>query len=92
MIRIRWTPTAAADLDHIGAYLSEHLPHFRQATLKKLYSRIGSLRKFPHLGRMGREEGTRELFFPPLPYIAVYRIRDNHIEVLRIYHGRQDRR
>ena len=40
---------------------------------------------------MGREQGTREILFPPMPYVAVYRIREQDIEVLRIYHGAQDR-
>jgi plasmid stabilization system protein ParE len=29
--------------------------------------------------------------FPPMPYVAVYRVRENMIEVLRIYHAAQDR-
>jgi plasmid stabilization system protein ParE len=37
-----------------------------------------------------RLEGRRELVFPPLPYIAVYQIKQNHIEISRIYHGAQD--
>ena len=41
--------------------------------------------------RVGREEGTRELLFPPLPYVAVYRLKERSIEVLRIYHAAQDR-
>jgi toxin ParE1/3/4 len=45
----------------------------------------------PYRGRPGREEGTRELLFPPLPYIAVYRVNKDAIEVLRIYHPAQDR-
>jgi len=34
--------------------------------------------------------GTRELVFPGLPYIVVYRIQDQDLEILRIYHGAQD--
>jgi plasmid stabilization system protein ParE len=44
-----------------------------------------------HRGRAGREEGTRELLFPPLPYVAVYRVKEESIEILRIYHGAQER-
>ena len=40
---------------------------------------------------MGREEGTRELPFAPLPYVAVYRVKHRTIEVLRIHDGAQDR-
>jgi len=28
--------------------------------------------------------------FAPLPYIAVYRIKDDVIEIVRIYHAAQD--
>jgi toxin ParE1/3/4 len=45
----------------------------------------------PNRGRPGREEGTRELVFSPLPYVAVYRVKGQCIEVVRIYHGAQDR-
>jgi len=59
--------------------------------MRKLYEAVQSLKEFPHLGRLGREDGTRELLFPPTPYIAVYRVQDQCIEVLRIYHAAQDR-
>ena len=42
-------------------------------------------------GRPGREEGTGEILFPPTPYVAVYRVREQTIEVMRIYHAAQDR-
>ena len=90
-MRIRWTPAAVADLEHISHYLRERYPHYRQPTLRKLYEAIRSLKESPHRGRLGREDGTRELLFPPMPYIAVYRVRENMIEVLRIYHAAQDR-
>ncbi len=88
---IRWTPAAATDLQHISDYLKDHHPQYRQPTLRKMYAAIRSLKEWPHRGRLGREDGTRELLFPPLPYIAVYRVKEQSIEVLRIYHGVQDR-
>jgi plasmid stabilization system protein ParE len=33
----------------------------------------------------------REILFPPTPYVAVYRVREQTIEVMRIYHAAQDR-
>src|SRR5882724_8493555 len=70
-MHIRWTPAPAADLERISNYLKEHHPHYRQPTMRKLFEAIRSLKRWPHSGRSGREEGTRELLFPPLPYIAV---------------------
>jgi plasmid stabilization system protein ParE len=65
-MRIRWTLAAAADLEHIKDYLTEHYPHLMQSTVLELYETIRSLKALPHTGRLGREEGTREL--------AAYRI------------------
>ena len=55
-----------------------------------LYRGISDLHSFPNRGRSGRIEGTRELVFPSLPYIAVYRLRNESVEVVRIYHAAQD--
>jgi len=90
-MRIRWTPAAAADLEHIKDYLQESHPHLAQPTVLRLYDGICSLKTMPNRGRIGREEGTRELVFAPLPYVAAYRVREQTIEILHIYHGRQKR-
>lgn len=34
---------------------------------------------------------TRETLFLPTPYVAVYRVKEQTIEVMRIYHSAQDR-
>jgi toxin ParE1/3/4 len=59
--------------------------------MRKLYETIRSLKHWPHRGRPGREEGTREILFQPLPYVAVYRVMEPTIEILHIYHAAQDR-
>jgi toxin ParE1/3/4 len=86
-MRIRWTPVAAADLEQISEYLREHHRQYWQPTIRRLYQEIRSLKQFPQRGRQGREPGTRELTFPPLPYIAVYRVKETTVEILRIYPG-----
>ena len=90
-MRIRWTAAAAADLQHINDYLKEHHPRYRQPTMRKLYESINALKQSPQRGRSGREEGTRELVFSPLPYVAVYRATAESVEVVRIYHTAQNR-
>jgi toxin ParE1/3/4 len=51
---------------------------------------IGGLAKFPESGRPGRRQDTRELSISGLPYLAVYRIREDVGEILRVFHGAQD--
>lgn len=90
-MQIRWTQAAAADLEHISNYLRQHHPRYRQATIRHIYETVRSLKDSPHRGRPGRVEGTREILFPPMPYVAVYRVREQSLEVLRIWHTSQDR-
>ena len=54
-----------------------------------LYGGIEALATFPNRGRPGRVEGTRELVFTGLPFVAVYRVTDDVLEVIRILHGAQ---
>jgi toxin ParE1/3/4 len=75
-MRIRWTPAAPDDLEHIKDYLTEHYPHLARSTVLELYEAICSLKTLPQRGRAGREPGTHELVFSRLPYIAVYRIKE----------------
>ena len=89
-MRLRWTPAAAQDLEAIKRYLDFHLPHLSKTTILRLYDGIRELKSRPARGRPGRFLGTRELILSPLPYIVVYRIHDEAIEVLHIHHGAQD--
>ena len=81
-MRIRWTPTAAADLQNIFDYLKEHEPHLAQPTVIEIRKSAHSLKKFPLRGRNGREEGTRELLQRRLPHIIAYRVKDGAVEIL----------
>ena len=90
-MRLRWTEPAALDLTSICDYLREHgSPELSRRVALSIYERIGLLSKYPEFGRTGRLPETRELVFAGLPYIAIYRIREDNIEILRILHGAQD--
>jgi toxin ParE1/3/4 len=90
-MRIRWTHAAGEDLQHIKEYLTEHSPQFAQSTVLELYETVLSLKTSTGRGRLGREEGTRELVLSRLPYIVAYRINEEGVEVLHIFHGAQNR-
>jgi plasmid stabilization system protein ParE len=92
---IRWTPRAFDDLKTI----SSHIERQRNlATANRvcriIYDAIQILRRFPESGKIGIEEGTREPVVAALPsYVVAYRvIRFEAVEVLRIWHGAQERR
>lgn len=74
-MRVRWTELAAQDLTGICDYISEHdgAERARKVALR-IYEDIETLARFPHSGRPGRRAGTRELVFPGLPFLAIYRV------------------
>jgi toxin ParE1/3/4 len=88
---IRWTAPAAADLEAIKAYLDIHYPQLSHSTIHKLYDGVRSLKTMPARGRTGLRAGTREMVIHPLPYIVTYRLTKDAVEILRIWHGAQDR-
>jgi len=89
-VRIRWTGPAVNDLTHICNYTEEHdSPAAARRIAHRLYEGVASLTQFPFRGRPGHKADTRELVFPRLPFLAVYRVHEDVIEVLRILHGAQ---
>lgn len=89
-MRVRWTSNAADDLTRIVERIREDSPAAAQRVARTIYRTIASLREMPNRGRAGRIENTRELIFTPWPYIAVYEITGDHVQVLRIRHAAQN--
>jgi plasmid stabilization system protein ParE len=83
--------TCVEDLERICARIERDNPEAARRVANVVYEGCGQLRDFPNLGRSSsRMSGRRELTFPPLPYIAVYQIKKDAIEISRIFHGAQD--
>jgi toxin ParE1/3/4 len=89
-MRIRWSPDAAADLEGIVDYIRRDNPEAAYRVGKTIYDRIAKVASFPHCGRVGRIDGTRELALAPLPYIVVYRVVEPAtVEIVNVIHGAQ---
>ncbi len=86
-MRIRWTVPAADDLESIKNYLQQHYPHIAEPTVRTIYQRVRSLKISPNRGRPGHRDGTRELPLTPLPYVVVYSVKAEAIEILHIHHA-----
>jgi toxin ParE1/3/4 len=92
LTRIRWTVSALDDLKTISTYIEEQRS-FAAANrvCRIIYDAIQTLRRFPHSGKPGLEERTRELVVSALPsYIVAYRVLEpDVIQILCIWHGAQ---
>lgn len=89
-MQIRWSTNAVNELEEIGEYIRRDSAAKALQACRRIYRGIARLEKFPHRGRIGSTEGTRELVFSPLPYIAVYRVKGDVVEVLHVYHAARD--
>lgn len=87
---IRWSPEAADDLERIVNRIKPNNVTAARRVAETIYRRCAELDFFPNRGRAGRIAGTRELVPAPLPYIIVYRVEPDAVEIVRIYHSAQN--
>ena len=85
-VELRWTANALDDLDAAGKFIAEHDRGAAAILAGRALEAIEGLLLYPNLGRGGRVRGTRELVISGTPFIAVYRIRIDEIQILRVLH------
>ena len=87
---VRWTKPAADDLTNISDYTQEHFgPAQARRTALAIYEAADSLTTFTGRGRPGRKPNTRELVISGLPFVIIYRVHSDAVEITRILHGAQ---
>ena len=84
-----WLPAAIANRDSQLEYIAQ--TNIRAALKQgdRIAHQVVQLIEHPEIGRAGRIEGTRELVINRTPFILVYRINGDRIELLRLLHGAQ---
>ena len=86
-MRVKWLRAALANLNAEAEYISRDDPAAASRIVSAIRRSVGNLKRFPAMGRPGRVIGTRELVVPGTPYIIPYRVRNDSVEVLRVFHG-----
>lgn len=86
---IEWVPTAESDFYGQFVHIAEKDPAAAVAVGDRIMAHIEHLNANPSMGKPGRRAGTRELVVPRTPFIVVYRLRDDDVQILRILHGSQ---
>lgn len=85
-----FTDPAADDLQRIREYIGRENPSAANRVAVQLIAACDRLEYLPERGRPGVVPETRELA-TLWPYVIVYRVGAGVVEVLRIFHGAQDR-
>jgi addiction module RelE/StbE family toxin len=86
-VKIKWLQSALDDLDHVEIYIAKDNPTAAIDTVLRIIEVVGLLSKQPGMGRSGRVLGTKELVIPATPFIVPYRVIENNVQILRVYHN-----
>jgi len=86
-VKIRWLERAALDLEEAVEYILAEDPLAAGMELDKVLQAVCRVAERPGIGRAGRVPGTREWVVPGTPFLVVYRVKDDFLEVLRLLHG-----
>jgi toxin ParE1/3/4 len=86
-MQVRWLRGALLNLDQEASYIAQDNPKAAADLVLHLRDSALILGEQPNLGRPGRIPGTRELVVSKLPYILPYRVRNDTVEILRVFHA-----
>jgi addiction module RelE/StbE family toxin len=90
-VSVEWLNAATRSLRRVHARIKADNPEAARKVVKRIRQAVERLADFPESGRHGQVAGTRELVVPGLPYLVVYRIGKESVEVLRVFHTSQER-
>lgn len=88
-MQIVWLKTALNNLDAIAEYITQENPQAAKQVVFTIFEQVNALSHQPALGRPGRVVGTRELVITNTHYLVPYRIKNNRVEILRVFHTSQ---
>lgn len=88
--RLVIAPSALGDLGSIHDHIGENNPIAARKQTERIFQRARMLLEFPEMGsdRYRLAPGLRSIV--ERPYVVFYYPRDYGIEIVRVFHGRQD--
>lgn len=92
---VRLTEYAREDLRDIHSYIANRLqnPIAAKSTVAKIRNSYAGLADNPYIGTplaAKTDKKTNKRFLVSGSYIIIYRVKDNVVDILRIYNGRQN--
>ena len=91
MIRVIWTPAAEKKRDAALDYIAVDNVRAAFGQLSEIDRQTDMLMEQPNMGRPGKLRGTRELVIRHTPFIVVYRVTADSVQIVRFLHSSQNR-
>ncbi len=93
-MRLEWSAVALADLNRFAAFLQERHPRLANVVAAEILAKARVLEAIPELGyAIGRSGAYRQVVLEVLraKYVFRYRIEEDRIVMMRVFHGREKR-
>lgn len=85
-MRIEWTQAALADIADAGDWIALDNPDAAERMAGRVREAVEVLVDFPASGRPGRLRDTREIVVSGTPFIVIYQVRSDVLQILRLLH------
>ncbi len=95
MREIYWTEPARQDLARLRSWVKLYAPSKERSEAERIKDALHTLRELPRIGKRisvpdGKTEELREILVAP--YVIFYTVEEKSIQVIRLWHYREDRR
>jgi toxin ParE1/3/4 len=91
-MQIVWGDAARREFDAAVAFIRTSSPAGAARVGERIVNAVSLLERFPELAPASRHRGLRQPAVPRTPYLLIYRIHNNRIEIRAVVHAKQRRR
>lgn len=85
-MRIKWTNEAKNSLNREISFIEAESKEGARKVYSLVRKQVQTLSQFPHMGRVGQIENTRELVITGTSYLVPYTVEDGIVEIICIFH------
>lgn len=89
-MKLRWTRLALADFEQAHDHIAKKNPEAAGRIAQRILDVTETLQEYPRIGRVGEDEDSREWHVDKTPYLMIYSVKGDVIELWRVWHDSQD--
>ena len=88
-MEVVWLPTALKNLQEIKNYIEAESPQSAKIVADQTKKTVSFLQENPHIGKPSLVDGFREMQVSKLPFVIPYKVINNTIIIVRVFHTKQ---
>jgi plasmid stabilization system protein ParE len=86
-VRLRYTLSAAAELDETLTYIAKQSPQGARRVQKRIQAIVNLLLRHPSAGQLTSKKRLRRMVASPYPYLIFYRATEDEIVIFGLRHS-----